>query len=397
MLTRLRAAAATAGPLLVYLSGRLTVDRRSSRLHLALAGTTAASVRYTALPWEWLGKELKARPAGLTTVLLDLVADKAAWPVLQEHGRLPASSSVEVYGVVSPPGFAAGGDTVSSYTRHWIDQLRNSHSRPANLHLHALAAGTAALAPGALVLPTARELGASAAPGLASSYGNGPRSGDGHAVPPHLQSPGPAPAEPSMEHSYARGFGFAPRPGGAVDGQHGQVLPGQTVPAGAVHSSVAQHVAVPQQLAVAGDSARDPRPHIHALATSGRHTEAAALASAWEEYEVQRAGYASAEATGWLEIRADLARMAGNFGLATQLWTSACRIRLTSQSPHAPEVRAAAAGALYCWTQLTDTDAATETGPALVRLLRTLPTLDPRHLKLAQRRLELLQQVPSRR
>lgn len=91
VLMRLRTAAATPGPLLVYLSGRLTVDRRGSRLHLALAGTTAASVRYTALPWEWLGTELRRRPAGLTTVLLDLAADRAAWPLLQEFGSLPAS------------------------------------------------------------------------------------------------------------------------------------------------------------------------------------------------------------------------------------------------------------------------------------------------------------------
>ncbi|MFE6840616.1 hypothetical protein ACFVFI_38100, partial [Streptomyces sp. NPDC057705] len=99
VLTRLRTAAATPGPLLVYLSGRLTVDRRGRRLHLALAGTTAASVRYTSLPWEWLGSELRARPAGMTTVLLDLAADKEAWPLLQEYGSLPASPSAEVYGV----------------------------------------------------------------------------------------------------------------------------------------------------------------------------------------------------------------------------------------------------------------------------------------------------------
>ncbi len=117
------------------------------------------SVRYTALPWEWLGGELRGRSAALTTVLLDLVADREAWPLLQEYGGLPAFACAEVYGVVSPPSFTAGGGAVSGYTRQWIEQLRRGHVRPANVALHALAAGTAALAPGTLVVPTARELG----------------------------------------------------------------------------------------------------------------------------------------------------------------------------------------------------------------------------------------------
>ncbi|MEU5548005.1 hypothetical protein AB0G85_37915 [Streptomyces sioyaensis] len=49
LLMRLRAAAATPGPLLIYLSGRLTVDRRGRQLYLALVGTTSATARYTAL------------------------------------------------------------------------------------------------------------------------------------------------------------------------------------------------------------------------------------------------------------------------------------------------------------------------------------------------------------
>ncbi|MER5731809.1 hypothetical protein ABT084_26315 [Streptomyces sp. NPDC002138] len=344
VLTRLRTAAATPGPLLVYLSGRLTLDRRGRRLHLALAGTTPGSVRYTALPWEWLGTELRDRPAGLTTVLIDLVADKAAWPLLQEYGSLPSSPSAEVYGVVAPPGSSGSGNAVSSYTRCWIDQLAASPGRPSNLHLHSLAAGAAALPPGTLVLPTARELAVSAS--VSAS------------VPASARPAEPAVApEPSVRAEPAQ----APGPGSAVD---------EAVP--------------------------DPRPRIHALATSGRHTEAAALAQAWEQYVLQHQGYGSAEATGWLEIRADLARMAGAFGLATELWTSAGRIRLASQSPDAPEVHAAAAGALYCWTQLKDPATAIDTAPELIALLRALPSPDTRHIELAQQRLEFLHRTPSR-
>ncbi|MGW6605143.1 hypothetical protein [Streptomyces sp. NPDC055036] len=130
---RLRAAAATPGPLLVYLSGKLTTDRRGQQLYLALPGTTAATARYTALPWEWLGIELRTRPPGLTTVLFDLAADKAAWPLLQEYGTLPASTSADVFGVVAPPGFPGGESGVSTYTRQWIEQLRRNPDRPTKL------------------------------------------------------------------------------------------------------------------------------------------------------------------------------------------------------------------------------------------------------------------------
>ncbi|MFE2852179.1 hypothetical protein ACFXJO_13740 [Streptomyces lavendulae] len=349
VLTRLRTAAATPGPLLVYLSGRLTVDRRGRRLHLCLAGTTAASVRHTGLPWEWLGSELRERPAGLTTVLLDLAADKAAWPLLQEYGSLPAPPSVEVYGVVAPPGFAGGGNGVSGYTRQWIEQLRSSPGRPDNLRLHALAVGAAALPPGTLVLPTARELAA-------------------------------RPARAPERAGYGGGVPDAGPPGGRESGADGK------------RDGV---------LAVAGDGARDlpgggpdPRPHIHALATAGRHAEADALARAWEAHVLRAYGPASPEATHWTEIRADLARMAGDFRLATRLWTGVGVTRLARQSPDAPEVKGAAAGALYCWTQLKDRAAAAEAGPELIRLLGALPSLDPRHLELARQRLELLRGAP---
>ncbi|MET9885446.1 hypothetical protein ABZZ20_20385 [Streptomyces sp. NPDC006430] len=306
VLMRLRTAAATPGPLLVYLSGRLTLDRRGNRLHLALAGTTSSSVRYTALPWDWLGTELGARPSGPTTVVLDLVADKSAWPLLQEYGSLPAPPSAEVYGVVVPPAFAGGEDRVSSYTRHWIDQLRRSPTRPTHLQLHAFAVGAAALPPGTLVLPATHEIGA------------------------------PAPQA------------------------HREQTP-------------------------------DPRPHIHALAAGGQHQEASALAQAWQQHVVQTHGNASPEATHWAEIRADLARMAGNYRSATQLWIDAGRTRLEHQHPDAPEVLAAAAGALYCWTQLKDRAAARDTGPELVHLLRALPSIEPRLLRLTQQRLEVLE------
>ncbi|MCX4545603.1 hypothetical protein [Streptomyces sp. NBC_01565] len=348
VLMRLRAAAATPGPLLVYLSGRLTLDRRGRGLHLALAGSTASTVRYTALPWEWLATELRPRPAGLTTVVLDLVADKAAWPVLGDLGGLPALPPAEMYGVVVPPAFPGGENTVSPYTRHWIDHLRRGPGRPANRQLHAFSAGAAALPPGTLIVPTPRALGAP------DTDADGVRS-----LPPeHRQRVPPTQPAGSTHPFPASGAG----PGGVVAG-----VPGQ-----------------------------DPRPHIHALATAGRHHEAATLAQAWERHVLQTHGYTSLEATEWAEIRADLARMAGHYRSATQLWIGAGQSRLARQSPDAPEVLAAASGALYCWTQLKDEAAAREAGHELLRLLDALPTLEPRLLRLTRQRLEALNATAGR-
>ncbi|WP_051838069.1 hypothetical protein [Streptomyces sp. NRRL F-2580] len=361
VLTRLRAAAATRGPLLVYLSGRLTVDRRGGGLCFALAGTTAGTVRYSALPWEWLGAELRGRPAGLTTVVVDLVADKSAWPLLQEYASLPVSESAEVYGVVCPPAFApaAAGAAVSGYTRHWIEQLRRGPGRPANVQVHALAVSAAALPPGTLVLPTARELG----------MRPGPQQEPGHPPQAHAPHQSPHPEQPQQPAA-------APV---SVPGSASALVPAPVPDSGPASG---------YELVRGGGG--DPRPFIHALAVDGRHEEAAELARMWEEHVLRTCGHASAEAIGWAEIRADLARMASDFPSATRLWISAGQARLARQGAGALEVHAAAAGALYCWAQLRDRALVREFGPDLVALLRVLPLPDPRHLRLAERRLEAL-------
>ncbi|MFD9286826.1 hypothetical protein ACFWBV_00590 [Streptomyces sp. NPDC060030] len=365
---RLRTAAATPGPLLVYLSGRLTTDRRGQQLYLALSRTTTSTARYTALPWEWLGIELRTRPQGLTTVVFDLAADKGTWPLLREYGTLPASTAAEVYGVVTPPGFA-GDEGVSTYTRHWIEQLRHAPERPSNSRLHALTVASAALPPGALILPGIREI---TAPG----YAFGPPVTDerqGLADMPAPRSAVPAPAH--------AGGGRAAGPAQ----QTGTVVTVRTAPAPSPQPGSAHP----------GFAAQDPRPHIHALAQSGRHTEAAQMAQMWEQYILQTDGFDSPKATEWVEIRADLAKMSGNFLLATQLWVGAGRTRLVHQSPDAPEVLSAARSAHYCWTQLKDVTGARECGPELISLLRALPSLDRRHLTVAQQRLEYLHDAPG--
>ncbi|MFD6228661.1 hypothetical protein ACFWFZ_17510 [Streptomyces sp. NPDC060232] len=367
VLARLRVAVAAAGPLFVYVSGRLTADRRGRRLFVALAGTTAGSVRYTSLPWEWLVGELRSRSGGVATVVVDLVADKAAWPLVGGSEELPGCAGVagvEVFGVVRGPDAPTEGGGVSGYTRQWIDQLRRAPVRPSNVEVHVLAAGSAGLAPGTLVVPSARELEMRCAPA------------PGHVRP----EPGPFPG-PDCAAGSAPGPGAVPVPDAGPDDvtdsdPDSELLPAASASAGGL---------------VEGD----PRARLHALAVEGRHGEADALARAWERGVVERWGGASLEAVRCGEIRADLARMAGDFALATRLWVDAGRARLEWQGADAAEVRDAAAGALYCWTQVKDRARALEAGPELLGLLRALPLADPAHLRLAERRLEALR-IPYR-
>nr|WTE08783.1 hypothetical protein OH765_40090 [Streptomyces anulatus] len=437
LLTRLRAAAATPGPLLVYLSGRLTVDRRGRQLYLALAGTTASTARYTALPWEWLGTELRQRPPGLTTVLLDTAADKHSWPLLQEYGSLPAPSSVEVYGTVAPPGFSSPDDNhVSTYTRAWIEQLRRNPQRPTSARLHALAVGAAALPPGALIVPAAPEI---AAPGIATRHAaqqaaarppqtNVQRilAGDmdfirelrERAAParpapaPQQQAapavPTPAPAAPAVE-SFQFPAPTAPSPQASPPPHQRQHAAPASQPVRAAHPDPQQPAGAPYVPAQApppvqqpvvptpAPAERDPRPYVYALAQQRKFNEAARLAQAWETHALQTYGIDSPQATQWVEIRADLAKQQGNFLLATQLWIGVGRTRLAHQSPDAPEVLSTAKSAHYCWTKISDPHQARECGPELISLLRALPALDRRHVSVAQQRLEFLHNVPTGR
>ncbi|MFJ3231875.1 hypothetical protein [Streptomyces sp. NPDC086787] len=457
---RLRAAAASPGPLLVYLSGRLTTDRRGQSLYLALPGTTVATARYTALPWEWLGTELRIRPPGLTTVLFDLAADRTAWPLLQDYGTLPAAADAEMFGVIAPPGFSGTETGVSTYTRAWIEQLRRNPDRPTNSRLHAQTVGTAALPPGALVIPLARELGAApsydepaahppksnlrrllagdtsplpgrrrleepaeAAPALERMPSPLPPQSDDPAPPPQPKSPTPAPqhhAPPgpppaATQHQQPAPQSSVPGPRtpaqipaapacdeaarGVVAIHHHRPepvqqpvraphpYPAQTAPEPRTHVSQQAPGTVPQPVPA---QQQDPRPHIHALSEAGQHREASRLAHVWEQHALQAHGVDSPQATEWVEIRADLAKREGNYQLATQLWIAAGRTRLVHQSPDAPELLGVAQNAHHCWTQMRNPDQARECGPELISLLRALPSLDGRHLSMAQERLEFL-------
>ncbi|CAL9520656.1 hypothetical protein SUDANB15_03820 [Streptomyces sp. enrichment culture] len=146
VLTRLRAAAAAPGPLTVYVTGQLQLDRRQRLPHLALARTTASTVRYTAFPWHWFREELRLRPTGATTLFLDLHADPETWQALRAP-RPPGLGPVSldcgrdnaVYGRVAPPP-SRRGVAEPAYMKAVATILRSGRRPPdEELHQQALA------------------------------------------------------------------------------------------------------------------------------------------------------------------------------------------------------------------------------------------------------------------
>jgi hypothetical protein len=133
VLTRLRAAATAPGPLTVFLTGQLQLDRRQRLPHLALARTTPATVRYTGFPWHWIREELRLRTPGSTTVLVDLHADPETWQHLATQ-PLAVGPGARLYGRVAPPP-PRRAVASPTYMKSLATILRSGH-RPPLPHLH---------------------------------------------------------------------------------------------------------------------------------------------------------------------------------------------------------------------------------------------------------------------
>ncbi|QES39747.1 hypothetical protein DEJ49_01060 [Streptomyces venezuelae] len=305
VLTRLRAAAVTPGHLTVYLIGQVHLDRRQRQLHVALARTTTATVRYTGFPWHWFTQELRHRPAGSTTVIADLHADTESWQALTEHA-LDAGPGVALHGRIAPPA-RRRTPAIPAYMKAVATILRSGH-RPPPLQLHQQAA--------------AQGLGDDA-PDL---------------LPFHDPATPPSP---------------------------------------------------PRRPAQSADAPMDPHAAITAAVEAGRHGEAASLAASWEQSALRTHGPGSKEVIHWMEVRADLARFAGDPARSCETWLAVASARLTSgQAPDSPEVEAAADRAHHLWDRVKDAEAVRALGPALVSLRRQVPGRQRGTLLLAQRRLE---------
>ncbi|MEU1132019.1 hypothetical protein ABZ383_19515 [Streptomyces sp. NPDC005900] len=320
VLTRLRAAAMAPGPLTIYLVGQVHLDRRQRHLHLALARTTPATMRYTGFPWHWFTQELRLRPAGSTTLVVDLHTDPESWQALHEH-PLDAGAGVALYGRIAPPA-KRRAPAAPAYMKALATVLRSGH-RPPLPHLHEQAVAQS-LAEGAQDLVVAGE----------------PRLAPPAAHQRLMVSPAPEPAAPAG--------GPEPDAGPA-----------------------------------------DPHAAITAAVEAGRHEEAAALAASWEQTALRARGPGSNEVIHWMEVRADLARFAGDVARSCEIWLAVAEARLAAgQAPDSPQVEAAADRAHHLWDRVRDAETVRALGPDLIRLRRRVPGRRPGTLQLAQRRLE---------
>ncbi|QIP82967.1 hypothetical protein GLX30_01470 [Streptomyces sp. Tu 2975] len=350
VLTRIRAAAASPGPLHLYLAGQLHVDRKQRQLHLALARTAPATMRYTALPWHWLAGELRPRRPGTTTVVLDLVADTEAWQQVT-GGKLLLGDGTRMYGRIAP---APGRRTVAAPAHlKAVAAIWRSGARPPLPHLHEQAAAQAAsqdAADGALL------------------FGIAPSNAPARAAGPPLGHPAGHTAGPVHGHATVPGPRIAPAPTGGPDPAAAHARPASPAAAGA-----------------------DPQRAILAAAWAGRHDEAAAAAAACENEALRAHGPGSVQVLHWLEVRADLARLAQDPAGSCELWMTAADVRLgRQQTADDPDVEAAVDRAHHQWEQIGDAARARQLAPALVALRRRVPGRQRGALQLLQRRLEQL-------
>ncbi|GGV02878.1 hypothetical protein GCM10010260_44740 [Streptomyces filipinensis] len=332
VLTRLRAAAAAPGPLTVYIAGQLQLDRRQRLLHLALARTTAATVRYTGLPWHWVREELRLRSAADTALVLDLHADGEAWRYVAEHG-LDCGPHSTVHGRVAAAG-GRRGPAEPAYMKAVATLLRSGRRPPlAALHEQALVRIGGAGAGRDLVLAVA---------------------GGAAARPPS--------AHPPVRHD-------RPRPDAALrTGPH-------------VHAATG--------------TGQDPHAAISAAVRDGRHVDADGFAARHEQLAVRAHGSASDEALHWAEVRADLAMFAGDPVRSCRAWLAVARTRLgAGQTVDSPAVEAAVDRAHHQWGRITDAAAARELGSALAELRLRVPGRQSGALENVQQHLRQLQAAP---
>lgn len=398
VITRVRGAAATEGPLTVVLVGQLQLDPRQRAVHLSLARTTPSTIRYTALPWAWLVAELQQRRPDTTVVYLDLVADAEVWQLLDEE-PLTLPGGARTYGVIAPP---PGRRRIAhpAYT-HALAQILRTGQRPGPDRLHHEALRRAAAVEGALILGPEQPEGA-------VNYQLPPTS-SAPAVPapvpaPAVQLPmppaGPAPVAPPPP-PVATAARYAPPPP-SVPVQAPPVVPSPAVP-GQVPPPLpprAQREVSPvyvpsnEVIPVHGD----PHERIASLSRAGRHQEALALAAAVEQHAVQNFGADTIAAVHWVEVRAFLASAAHDPGQSCLLWLQAAESRLGTlqQALDSPDVEAAVDGAHHQWTQMRDPEAARAYAPRLVALRRRVPGRQRGALDAIQKTLERLNSLPVR-
>ncbi|AYC39909.1 hypothetical protein [Streptomyces griseorubiginosus] len=441
VLTRLRAVAATPGPLTVFVAGQLALDRRQHLPHLALARTTPATVRYTALPWQWIREEFRLRTPGSTTLFLDLHADAGTWGWLRTHA-LDSGRNNAVYGRIAPPP-SRRKVAVPAYMKTIATILRSGH-RPAEPDLHQQAFGRlGSEAYGDIVL-TVPSVPA-AAPGRVPSgwgvragwSGQGRSSAQGAvSVQPVVSAWGVVSVQGGASVQQGSSVQVVDPARGVVTAQRMAsaqgVAPGQGVAsaqelvpveevAPAQQGTPAQGVVSAQELPrtrelpqakgssrtqdvppappSTPDPARSPaaqpldaHAYIAAAVQSGRHQDAEVVAAAHGEAAARDHGAASEQALHWAEVRADLAMFAGDPVRSCRIWLTVAEARLgAGQAVDAGPVETAVDRAHHQWAQVRDGEQVRQLGIVLAGLRMRVPGRRQGALENVQTQLRKLQ------
>ncbi|MEU0743970.1 hypothetical protein [Streptomyces sp. NPDC006134] len=404
VLTRVRGAAATEGPLTVVLVGQLQLDRRQQAVHLALARTTPSTIRYTAIPWAWLVSELRQRRPDTTTLFVDLVADAEVWQLLHEE-PLDFPPGARTYGVIAPP---PGRRRIAhpAYT-HALAQILRTGQRSAPDQLHHQVLRRAATTEGAFILgperPTA-PVNTQLPPARTAPETSAPAPIPAAAPPQQA----PAPAAPPAQPAGTPAFHLPPPPvfsqAPAVPAQGPQTpAPAPAAPAAPVQlppppprtQRTVSPVYQPSDAVVPVEA--DPHERIVALSRAGRHQEAASMAAAAEQRAVAQFGADTFAAVHWVEVRAHLASVAHDPGQSCLLWLQAAQTRLDTlqQAPDAHDVEGAVDRAHHQWDRIRDAAQARALAPQLVALRRRVPGRQRAALEAVQRKVERLNSLPA--
>ncbi|MEU0073915.1 hypothetical protein ABZ027_30855 [Streptomyces sp. NPDC006332] len=442
VLTRLRAAATAPGPLTVFLTGQLLLDRRQHLPHLALARTTTSTARYTAFPWHWIREELRLRTPGSTALFLDLHADAETWAWLRAN-PLDCGRGIAVYGRIAPP---PSRRTVAApgYMKAIATILRSGR-RPDLLELHQQAlARLGSEAYGDLVVTVPAAGGGAPVP-PAGRQVVVPAPAGGVPVPPAVPQvvvPAPGGAAPRPPYRPERPRPQTPdglevtAPDRRPDADDGLQAPARDrrpdadnvlqVPARrpvtddqlkapARRSDPDAAPQTPDRRPVTDDQLKaparrsdpdaapqipdrrpapddDPHAYITEAVQSGRHGDADALAAEHEKAAVRAHGPGSEQALHWAEVRADLAMFAGDPVRSCRTWLAVAGARLTAgQTSDSPAVEAAVDRAHHQWSQIRDLAPARELGSLLAELRGRVPGRRQGALENIHRQLRQLQ------
>lgn len=135
-----------------------------------------------------------------------------------------------------------------------------------------------------------------------------------------------------------------------------------------------------------------PMQEVHSMiwnaAHGGRLHEAAGMVAVLEQGALRTYGPASPEAIHWIEVRAQLARVADDPGRACELWLAAAASRLCrDEPPDAEEVVAAVDRATHEWARVRDSASARYLAPKLIAMRRRIPGSDEGAIGQIERRL----------